>query len=265
MASQPTAIPSAVGAAITPMLLSWNEEANLARSLDRLFWASRVLLVDSGSTDATLAIAARYPQVEVVERPFDSFAAQCNFGLERIQTPWVLSLDADYLLSEAFLRALCRFDPSAEVAGYRVPLSYCIGGEPLRGSLLPPRISLYRRQFATYHNDGHAHRVQIAGPVAPWPAPILHDDRKPLSRWLASQERYLKLEADKLRAAPRSQLSRIDRLRRRTWIVPLLVLPYCLVLQQGLLDSWRGWFYAFQRLYAEVLLSLLLLEADHPP
>lgn len=247
------------------MLLSWNEEANLARTLDRLAWACRVLLIDSGSTDATLSIAASHPQVEVVQRPFDSFAAQCNFGLKQIRTPWVLSLDADYVLSEAFLLALSRFDPSSVEAGYVVPLRYCIGGKPLRGSLLPARISLYRRQAAHYRNDGHAHRVRIDGPIARWPAPILHDDRKPLSRWLASQERYLRLEAAKLRATPIGQLSRIDRLRRRTWIAPLLVLPYCLLLKQGLLDGWRGWFYAFQRLYAEVLLRLLLCEADHLP
>jgi len=47
--------------------------------------------------------------------------------------------------------------------------------------------------------------------------------------------------------------------------MPLLVLPYCLVLRGGLLDGWRGWYYAFQRLYAELLLSLMLMEppADH--
>ena len=83
----------------TVLVLSFNEAPNLARCLDRLDWAPRILLVDSGSTDETLEIAGRYANVEVVHRPFDSFASQCNFGLGLIETPWVLSLDADYELS----------------------------------------------------------------------------------------------------------------------------------------------------------------------
>ncbi|MEB3199696.1 MAG: glycosyltransferase family 2 protein [Synechococcaceae cyanobacterium] len=261
--SAAAAIPAEVGALITPMILCCDEEANIARVLSRLTWAHRILLIDSGSRDGTLRLAAAHPQVEVLQRPFDSFAGQCNFGLARITTPWVLSLDADYVLSTAFLAELRRFDPPAAVAGYRVPLRYCIAGRPLRGTLLPPRVCLYRLPRAHYEDDGHSHRVRLPGQVDPFPAEILHDDRKSLDRWLQSQRRYLGQEARKLRDTPLAQLSRFDRLRRRTLLMPLLALPYCLLIKGGLLDGWRGWYYAFQRVYAELLLALLLLEADH--
>lgn len=257
------AIPTGVAALITPLILSCDEEANIGRVLARLVWARRILLLDSGSRDATLRIAARFPQVEILQRPFDSFARQCNHGLARIQTPWVLSLDADYVLTTAFLERLRHFDPPASLAGYRVPLHYCIGGQPLRGTLLPPRVCLYRREQARYEDDGHSHRVRLAGPVEPFGAGILHDDRKPLDRWLQSQRRYLEQEAGKLRATPLRRLSRFDRLRRTTLLMPILALPYCLLIKGGLLDGWRGWYYAFQRVYAELLLALLLLESDH--
>ena len=91
--------------------------------------------------------------------------------------------------------------------------------------------------------------------------PILHDDRKPLSRWLASQQRYLQQETHKLLTTPHHQLSRGDRLRKRHVIAPFAVLALCLIWHRGLLDGWRGWFYAFQRLYVETLLSLMLWEA----
>jgi glycosyltransferase involved in cell wall biosynthesis len=261
MAEAALTIPEPVRRAITPLLICCDEIANIERTLAALTWAERVLVIDSGSRDGTLAAIARVcPQAEVRHRPFDSFARQCNYGLEWIRSPWVLSLDADYVLSGAFLQALVRFDPEAPVAGWRVPLRYCIGGRPVRGSMLPPRICLYRAERARYHDDGHGHRVAVDGPVESFPAPILHDDRKPLDRWLASQQRYLRQEVHKLRSTPTAKLGRFDRWRRRRWLMPLLVLPYCLVLRGGLLDGWPGWYYAFQRLYAELLLSLMLME-----
>ena len=85
---------------ITPLVITYNEEANIARTLDRLGWANRVVVIDSGSTDETLSILQRYPMVETFWRPFDSFAAQLNFGLTKVDTEWVLALDADYEISE---------------------------------------------------------------------------------------------------------------------------------------------------------------------
>lgn len=266
MPEETHAIPAPIRQAITPLLICCDELANIERTLGALAWAARIVVIDSGSRDGTLAAIARVcPQAEVLHRRFDSFARQCNYGLSQIHTPWVLSLDADYRLSQGFLQALNHFNPDDPTAGWEVPLVYCIAGQAIRGSMLPPRICLYRKQRAHYIDDGHGHRVQIDGAVRPFPAPILHDDRKPLDRWLASQQRYLRQEADKIQRTPPQDLSRYDRWRRRGWVMPLLVLPYCLILRQGLLDGWRGWFYAYQRLYAEILLSLLLMEPPASP
>ncbi|MCP9849797.1 glycosyltransferase family 2 protein [Cyanobium sp. Morenito 9A2] len=249
-------------AQLTPLILTYNEEPNIARTLTGLSWAQRIVVIDSGSSDRTLAILAAHPQVEVVHRMFDSFAAQCNFGLTQIHTPWVLSLDADYGLSPALvdeIRAALAGVP-AEMRGFRIPFRYCVDGKPLRGTILPPRLALYRLGSGHYVNDGHAHRYELQGASASLSHPIFHDDRKPLSRWLRSQERYLQQEASKLLSTPHHQLSRADRLRKRHVIAPFAVLFLCLVLKGGLLDGSRGWFYAFQRMYAELLLSLMLWE-----
>ncbi len=93
-------------------------------------------------------------------------------------------------------------------------------------------------------------------------APILHDDRKPLSRWLISQSNYTKLEAEKLLSLPPGSLSWNDRVRRWRIVAPAAVLFYCLVLRGGILDGWPGFYYAFQRVLAELMLSLYLLDHD---
>jgi glycosyltransferase involved in cell wall biosynthesis len=249
------------------LILTHDEEANIARTLASLHWIERILVVDSGSSDGTLATLAAHPAVEVLHRSFDSFAGQCNFGLTRLGTPWALSLDADYVMPHdlaAEILALFEGDVQPELAGYAIPFRYCIAGHPLRGALLPPRICLYRTASARYRDDGHGHRVVIDGPVGRLRHPLLHDDRKPIERWLASQQRYMVQEADKLLATSPRRLSAADRLRRHTPLAPLAVLLICLVGRGGVLDGWYGWAYALQRCYAELLLLLFLIERRLP-
>ena len=248
---------------ITPLILTYNEEPNLDRTLSKLMWANQILIIDSYSDDRTLEIIRTYPQVKVLQRKFDSFADQCNFGLSQIATEWVLSLDADYCLDEDLIHKLSQLVANSEVIGYRVPLVYCVFGKPLKGTLLPPRVVLYRKSQAIYENDGHAHRVNIIGRIEQIREGIYHDDRKPLSRWLWAQDRYLKIEAKKLKETPWSQLSWSDRVRTFKILAPFIILFYCLILKGGVLDGWRGWYYAFQRMLAEILLSLRLIEIDY--
>lgn len=245
---------------ITPLVLTYNEAPNIARTLDKLSWAQRIVVIDSGSTDGTLGMVQRYPQVEVLEHPFTDFASQCNFGLTHIATPWVLSLDADYELSDPLIEEIGGLAASAAVVGYRARFVYRIHGRALRGTLYPPRVILYRKDKAKYHNEGHGHRVAVAGAVASLVGVLYHDDRKPLARWFASQQRYAAEEARYLTEMPTPTLTRADRIRRMAWPVPLGILFYTLLGKGCILDGWPGWFYALQRLVAETLIALEIIE-----
>jgi glycosyltransferase involved in cell wall biosynthesis len=245
---------------ITPLILTFNEAPNLERTLGQLTWAKRIVVLDSFSTDQTIDIARRFPQVEIVQRPFDTFADQCNFGLTHVQTPWVLSLDADYVLSDQLVAELKNLRANDSVAGLSARFQYWISGHPLRASLYPPRTVLYRKAAARYENDGHGHRVRIDGPAAELNGIIYHDDRKSLSPWFAAQQKYAAAEATKLVGTPLSDLSFRDRLRCKIIFAPWLIFFYTLLGKGLILDGWPGWFYVLQRTYAELLLSLHLLE-----
>jgi glycosyltransferase involved in cell wall biosynthesis len=245
---------------ITPLILTFNEEANIGRALSHLAWASRVVVVDSHSTDGTLEVLRGHSRVDLFQRPFDSFAAQCNFGLERVATEWVLSLDADYICHKALVDEMANLRGDAPVEGYWAPFRYCVFGKPLKGTLYPPRIVLFRRDAGHYVQDGHAHRLRLQGRTGRLKHPILHDDRKPLAAWLRAQDRYASDEASKLLATPRHQLNRIDRLRTKKLVVPFLAPIYCLLWRGLVFDGAAGWYYTFQRTFAELLLSLRLLD-----
>lgn len=243
---------------ITPLLITLNEAANIGRCLGRLTWAAEIVVVDSGSTDETLEICSGYDNVRIVHRAFDSFAAQCNFGLGQVCSGWVLSLDADYIVPESFVGEVAELPD--DVAGYSARFRYCISGRPLRACLYPDRVVLYRVSSARYEDLGHGHRVRVSGATKKLKSMIDHDDRKSLRRWLDSQYRYASQEAEHLGASAHHELAKPDRIRKMVCPAAPLVFLYTLIWKGCLLDGRAGWFYVLQRTYAEVLLSLLLIQ-----
>lgn len=249
---------------VTPVVLTKDEEANIGRSLDRLQWARRVVVLDSLSTDRTREIAASFANVEIFERPFDLHATQWNHALEQcgIETDWVLALDADYILTDALLDEIRTLTPPPDVVACEARFRYCIEGRPLRGSLYPPVRVLFRRELGRFEQDGHTHRLRIEGTVFPLRSRILHDDRKPLSRWLESQHAYMAQEAAKLRSTRWRDLGWADRIRMTRILGPPAAFLVALFVKGAILDGRAGLHYALQRLVAEAILSMQLIEGD---
>ena len=247
---------------ITPVVLTYNEQPNIARTLAALHWAKEIIVVDSDSTDQTRQLVRADPRTRLFERPFTTHRDQWEYALHatRIGTGWVLALDADYVLTEAFGHELEQWAPAEDVGGYEVSFRYCVHGAPLRSGAYPPVTVLYRQTEAHYEADGHAHRVRIRGRVLKLSQPILHDDRKSLQHWLGAQTRYMALEADKLTSTPAAELSWLDRVRKLIVVAPVAMFIYCLIVKGGLLDGRPGLYYALQRSAAELILSLNLVE-----
>jgi len=249
---------------ITPVILTYNESANIGRSLERLIWAREVVVVDSGSTDDTLAIIARFPNARVVKRPFDTPAKQWRFATAEsgVTSSWILRLDADYMLEPMLREEIAALKPDASTSAYQIAFTYCMDGKPLRASLYPSLPVLFRRGRESFVQDGHTEKLRIDGPVIPLQNRLLHDDRKSLERWLQSQSRYQVAEAEKLASRPWLQLSWADRLRCTRVLGPIAVAVNCLFVKGLIFDGTAGLFYTAQRITADMILSMHLLRRD---
>jgi glycosyltransferase involved in cell wall biosynthesis len=243
------------------LIITYNEAPNIDRTLSKLQWAHRIVIVDSGSNDGTQRIVGQHRNAHIVHHPFDSFDAQCNFGLghSMLDSEWVLSLDADYVLSDALVEELGRLRPPADIAGYRARFEYAIFGQTIRGGVYPPVVVLFRKKGARYVADGHAHRVLVDGGVGELSGCIYHDDRKPLSRWLDSQRSYARHEADHI-ARSSGAMRWQDRIRTLIGVAPVFMFVYVYLIRGAILDGRQGLYYALQRAYAELLLSIELLD-----
>ena len=242
---------------ISAIILTYNEEDNIGRTLSALKRVDEVIVIDSDSTDKTKQIVREFPNATLHIRPFDNMMNQWNYGHTMVKHDWVLSLDADYLVSEKLLNEIAQLDLTK--TGYEAPFRYCIYGHPLRSAVLPPRIVFYNHHKSTYIHDGHTQRLTVDGEVGRLSNYVLHDDRKSLNRWLWSQQIYSGQELIKLNEKDVS-LSFVDRVRKKTILAPFLIFFYCLFWKGGIFEGRKGVFYAVQRLYAELILLMRIMD-----
>lgn len=248
---------------LSAIILTYNEEANIQRTLSSIQWISDILIIDSGSSDRTLGIVQQFDNTRIIYRKFDSFANQCNFGLKQLSSEWVLSLDADYVLTSYLSQEIIdvltgTHDLDSLIKAYSIDFYYCINGKPIRSGLLPARTCLYKRDCAEYIDIGHGHKVIISGRTGRLHNRIYHDDRKTFGKWLESQQRYQKIEAEMLSSQHARDLPMQDYIRKHTFLAPFLAFFLCLVFKKGILDGKAGIIYAFQRLIAESLLYMYM-------
>jgi glycosyltransferase involved in cell wall biosynthesis len=244
---------------ITPVLLTHNEERNIGRTLSRLEWAKDIVVVDSGSTDGTLTILAGHPNVRVFNRRFDTHANQWRYAVEETQiaTPWILRLDADYQVSDALVSELAQLDPNAPVSAYRIQFDYAIFSHKILASLYPANTILLRNGRFSVWDKGHTEAWDVTGPIATLSGRVTHDDWKPTGQWMIGQARYMRRELEWLHA-DRGGLVRWLRLTPP--LMPIVVFIYCLFGKGLIVNGRAGIFYALQRMVAEAVLSLMVLE-----
>ena len=111
---------------LTALILTWNEEENIGRTLSCLSWLDKIIIIDSGSTDKTLEIISAYPAARVFYRKFDTHANQWNYGLSLCESEWVLSLDADYILHTNFINETKQNLTKPNISAFNSRFELCV-------------------------------------------------------------------------------------------------------------------------------------------
>jgi glycosyltransferase involved in cell wall biosynthesis len=158
-------------------IICHNEERNIKRCLESLHaWVHEIVVVDSMSTDRTVDIAKGYTD-RVFQRPWPGYAAQKNFALSKTETDWVLSLDADEMVSRAL-----RDEISAEIAksdaldGYRIPRRSFYQGRWINHSGYYPdrQLRLFRREKGCWGGGRVHERMAVEGRVGDLKQDLFH-------------------------------------------------------------------------------------------
>ncbi len=248
---------------ITPVIIAYNEEANIQPTLNSLAWANRIVVLDSGSTDRTEEISRSFGNVSWFVRPFDDHRSQWLFAIHNtaISTEYILALDADMRPGTGFVSELEQFLGRGDYVGALVPFEYRVLGKDLAGSLYPPQVRIFRRAEVSVEQLGHTQVFSATGQLYRFRSSLVHEDRKPMARWLRNQVSYAALEANRIRSAARTTIK--DRLRL-AGVSPAIWCAYAYLRAGGPLKAPGSRAYAYERLIFEAILARLLAGSQSP-
>jgi len=180
-------------ATLAACIIAFNEEDRIGGCLDSVAWADEIIVVDSGSTDRTAAIA-REKGARVIVRDWPGYVAQKNFALGQAAADWALSVDADERVTAelaAAIRGLLAA-PGEGVAGASVPRRTWYLDRWIRhGGWYPDRrVRLVRRGRGRWEG-GHVHECLVAeGAVRALEGDLLHLTYRGLADQLRTIDRY---------------------------------------------------------------------------
>lgn len=232
---------------------------NAALQLDACLESARglvdeIVVVDSGSEDDTLAIAARHG-ARVVTQTFLGFGPQKRFAVEDARHDWVLCLDADERLTPELAHAIRAALANPLHPAYRFARRNRFFGRYLRhGEAYPDWcVRLFDRRRAQWSEDTVHEKVVVDGTVGTLDGDLLHDSAENLADYLNKQNRYTDMQAQQMFAAGR----RVGH--AKLWLSPWARFVRYFFLRRGFLDGAAGFshiligsFFAFVK-YAKLM------------
>jgi len=267
------------------IILTLDEEANLAKAVTSIGGRVPVVVVDSGSTDRTLAIAREHG-VELYENRFVDYANQRNFALDQVRDrfEWVFFLDADEEVTPALWQDIEDAIARDDIDGAYVGLTFHVLGRELRhgGFANAAILRLMRAKMARFARGTNERVDDSQMRVALLPNKLKHADAKPLAAWFRKHVRYAEREAHHY-LEDRATQTGLDGFTWRTkagrtigarWAynkLPLFVRPFVhygrtLVWQSAWRDGVPGVMYAgMQSLWYPMMIDLFIFEEQRRP
>ena len=228
---------------LSVIVIAKDEEASIARTLESVAFADEVVVVDSGSTDRTVAIARGLGAKVTINADWPGFGPQKNRALDLATGDWVLSLDADEWLTAESAEEIRRVvgANAAEVAAYRMPRRSSFCGRFLRHSGWWPDyvLRLFRRGRARFSDDVVHERVIADGKIGTLSLPIMHETFVDLEDLVDKMNRYSTHGARQLQREGKSS-SLVEAIARALWA---FFRTY--VLRAGFLDGREGFMLAW--------------------
>ena len=221
---------------ISATIITYNEERNIARAIESLRCCDEILVVDSHSSDRTCEIAANLG-ARVLESAWLGYAGQKNFAADRASNDWILSIDADEVLSEALEAEIWRLKKNGPAHdGYTMPrLAQYLGRWIFHSGWYPDRkVRLFDRRKARWIGRYVHESVKVNGSVGHLEANLLHFTCSSLSEHLKTMDRYTTLAAEQI-IADREPVGWWQLLVDPAWT---FVRTY--FLQRGFLDGMEG-------------------------
>jgi glycosyltransferase involved in cell wall biosynthesis len=242
---------------ISAIVITFNEEHNIAAALESLSWADEIVIVDAESTDRTVEIASRFTD-RILIRPWPGYSAQKNFAAEQATNDWIFSLDADERVTPELQTAILEMKDQSEpqAAGYETARRTFYMGRWIKHSGWWPdrKVRFYDRRRARWRGDFVHESLEVNGRIDRLEGELLHFTVRNASEHHLRMDRYTTLAAQDLysRGKHKSIVS--------IFIGPLIIFVRSYVFKLGFLDGVPGFAIAGFAAHYEFLKNLKLWE-----
>ncbi|OGC94456.1 MAG: hypothetical protein A2W25_08750 [candidate division Zixibacteria bacterium RBG_16_53_22] len=248
---------------LTVIILVYNEEKNIERCLKSIHgWVRDIFVVDSYSTDRTLAIVEKYTD-KIYQREFESFANKFNWALTYlpVKTNWIMRLDADEIVIDPeyfFVELKAKLEKDSNVAGCYVNQRFYFLNHWIRHGGYPRKVlRIWRTGSAHFENRLLDEKMHINGIIDYLDIDIADIRQNGVSYWFNKHVQYARLEAieadrlNKCECVYRDGLDKISyKNKQKYYKAPIYIRPfiyfiYRLFYLKGYKDGIIGVFYHF--------------------
>jgi glycosyltransferase involved in cell wall biosynthesis len=222
---------------VSAVIITYNEEAIISKTLSKLWWCDEIIIIDSGSTDKTVKICEEY-NCSIYYRSFNGFGEQKRYGVSKAKYDWILCIDADEILSDSLIEEIQTElnNTNTLPSAFEMPLNLVFMDKVFKygKELNCTRIRLFNKKAGNWDGAVVHEKVNVNGDVKQLKSKILHYSYSSYSEFLKKIDLYSTLGAKKL----------LQNKNKKSKLVTILGIPFNFfkyyVLDRNFLNGFQG-------------------------
>ena len=232
---------------LTILLPVFNNQDTILKTLESIKWADEIVVIDSFSTDETISLVIKYPNVIVKQHKYINSAKQKNWALQFCNGDWIFQIDSDEWLesdAESVIRDTIR-NADSNVDCFKLPRKNHVLGKWIKhGGLYPDwENRLFRNGKGEWFDREVHSNIKVEGEVSILNLSLMHNGMPNISKQLRNLDRYTTYESDELFKKG------LKPSRFKQFFYPLFVFIYRYFYLLGFLDGWIGFMLAINSSY----------------
>lgn len=240
---------------ISVVMITFNAASILEKVLESVKWADEIIIVDSGSTDETISIAKKYTD-NIFYRKFDNFSNQKNYAIQKASNEWVLSLDADEVVSEELAKELKNLYVKHKIDGFYIERLNYIYGKFVKYGRPDYQLRLFKKNKAFFTEPVHERVYLKKNKTAVLKGKLFHYTMPSISRHIKKIDEFT--EYDRLYYLP-DKISILWMIRKIVLILPLKFIQHYFF-KKGFKDGTLGFIFAVNTVIGQFISYLKYWE-----
>jgi glycosyltransferase involved in cell wall biosynthesis len=243
---------------VSAVIITYNEEQIIEKTLSKLHWCDEIVVVDSYSTDNTVALCQAYG-CQVYTRHFDGYGSQKRFAISKASNDWILSIDADEVLTDELVQEISSLTESdAAYAGFAFRMNMIFLNKEFTHGKESGRyyLRLFNRQYGEVTNHKVHEGINVSGPVKKLKHIVRHYSYTSLYQYFEKLNRYTTYSAEMAFKAG----------KQKPVIVILLAFPYNFIkyylLERNFMNGLKGFYWSALSTYSHFVKYVKLNELN---